>query len=113
MSCDIEIIDFYNMYLCLCRPAGSRDCFYVETGGGAEMDGMSEATTVESTHPGSDDAIGPNLPAHAYGSRGESHHHSKPMDTIQEQSLVSNMWSNSLISIVKFVIKTFQSIFAS
>ena len=30
------------------------------------------ATTVESTHPGSDDAVAPQLPAHAYGSRGET-----------------------------------------
>ena len=59
------------------------------------VDGMSE-TTVESTHPGSDDAQGPNLPLQAYGSRkdpqkGGSTLYSKEgtLGTIQETSLVS------------------------
>ncbi|XP_052772114.1 uncharacterized protein LOC128211403 isoform X2 [Mya arenaria] len=47
------------------RPAGSRDMYYTESG-----DETNEsATTLESTHPGSDDAAPPYIPAHFLGSR--------------------------------------------
>ena len=49
--------------------------------------GYSE-TTVESTHPGSDDAVAPPLPAHAYGTAPESPAAAIALGTIQEQSTV-------------------------
>ncbi|KAH3787914.1 hypothetical protein DPMN_166045, partial [Dreissena polymorpha] len=47
------------------RPAGSRDMYYTESG-----DETNEsATTIESTHPGSDDAAPPYIPSQYLGSR--------------------------------------------
>ncbi|XP_060076565.1 uncharacterized protein LOC132556190 [Ylistrum balloti] len=50
------------------RPYGSRDLYYTEDhdDSGSLMDSIA---TVESTHTGSDDAIGPSFPSHCLGSR--------------------------------------------
>ena len=78
--------------------------YYVDTDLNTSGLAQSEtATTVESTHPGSDDAVAPALPAHAYGSRGDTSREQlqkelmmtktkagasdeAPLSTIQEQS---------------------------
>ncbi|KAL3863913.1 hypothetical protein ACJMK2_005634 [Sinanodonta woodiana] len=47
------------------RPAGSRDIYYTESGD----DTNDSGTTLESTHTGSDDAVGPYFPSQVLGSR--------------------------------------------
>ncbi|XP_033756035.1 LOW QUALITY PROTEIN: uncharacterized protein LOC117338796 [Pecten maximus] len=92
------------------RPYGSRDLYYTEDNddSGSLMDSIAtvESThtavnsTMESSHSGSDDAIGPSFPSHCLGSRldgpksGGIYSNHKPssdgLSTIEEKSLVDD-----------------------
>ena len=80
----VQRLPLMSMWRCVRRPPGSKVTYYIDT---TPADGAAESlqepplntsgagyseTTVESTHPGSDDAVGPQLPPHAYGSRRET-----------------------------------------
>ncbi|XP_064601427.1 uncharacterized protein LOC135467584 [Liolophura sinensis] len=64
-ACRHPVTTRYRPY----KPAGSHEVYYTESETDDKMSGTDSVTTVESTHPGSDDARGPEFPAHVLGSR--------------------------------------------
>ncbi|KAL5017189.1 hypothetical protein ScPMuIL_006778 [Solemya velum] len=85
------------------RPSGSKDLYYTESGD--DTSSITDSiTTLESTHTGSDDALGPHIPAQYLGSRTDNprnvpgiyskrHHGLQPLSprdslsTIEEKSV--------------------------